>query len=101
MILAELLAVWLACSGQCAQLRQADTLPAIPDSVQPAIATAFVVPGDCTGDSLVTMADIVYLIGYVLKGGPKPRVPSAPDTKAWYWTDSKGAHIVLQLGGLL
>jgi hypothetical protein len=31
-----------------------------------------VICGDCTGDGLVTAADVVYLIGYLFRSGPAP-----------------------------
>jgi hypothetical protein len=36
-------------------------------------------PGDANGDSTVTLGDVVFLIGYVYKGGSPPCIPEAAD----------------------
>jgi len=94
-----LTAVWLSCFGQCGQLQISDALPAIPDSVQAQVETAFVLPGDATGDGTVTLADVIYLVNYTLRAGPRPRVPDSADTRVWYWQAGGKSNMVLQLGG--
>lgn len=37
------------------------------------------VRGDCNGDGLVNLADIVFLINYLFRGGPPPSIPQAGD----------------------
>ncbi|MGB8658202.1 MAG: FlgD immunoglobulin-like domain containing protein [Candidatus Zixiibacteriota bacterium] len=39
-------------------------------------------PGDVNEDSLVNAGDVIYLINYLLRGGPRPCVPEAADVNA-------------------
>lgn len=92
--------IFLSCFGQCGGIQVSDTLPTIPSDVQPSVKTAFVLPGDGTGDGVVTLADVIYLINYTLKGGPPPVVPDSADTRMWYWQAAGKSNIVIQLGAL-
>lgn len=42
--------------------------------------TSYGRPGDANGDSLLNLGDIVFLIGYVFRGGPAPCIPETADT---------------------
>ena len=43
------------------------------------VYAAHVKRGDATGDGLVNVADIVYLVNYLYRGGSEPRPPEAGD----------------------
>jgi len=37
------------------------------------------VPGDCSGDSLVDLSDLLFLVSYLYKGGAEPCIPETGD----------------------
>lgn len=49
----------------------------VPDTYVYTVATTL--PGDVNADGVMTAADIIYMVGYVFKGGPPPSVPGHCD----------------------
>lgn len=70
-----------------------DTMLVDVDSL-PQLNAAHIVPGDVTGDGRVTVVDALYIVNYVWKGGPAPRIPTKSDRQVYYYMDEKGAHMI-------
>jgi hypothetical protein len=60
--------------------RQGNTVPFKYNQGQ--LLSWWSLPGDANADSAVTAGDIVYLLAYLYRGGPRPCIPEAGDANA-------------------